>query len=313
MPTIIRLAKTTGELNDVLSTRYRALKEVGRSLAGLSQLTERVIDHFDIQPTTLNIIAYHSGVPVASFRAVEFNPNESLMSLAFDFHETAAQLKGSCYLLDMLALTKDQHARPLVTQQLLKMVLSLLAHRRVQSAFFICPLGLLSQAEKMGFRKLKDPFHSEMLDQQVCPLVIDIATFFSHLIEGIVDQEIIRFQEVFYSTIFDAGEVLVVEGEKGSTAYLIEEGEVEVLIQKNEGLIPISTIKQGHMIGEVAMVTNEVRTASLVAKTPTCCISFDRREFMKLMYQQPHRSMDIFKIFSKRLSESNRRLAEIKG
>src|SRR5665811_682223 len=106
MPTIIRLAKTTGELNDVLEMRYRALVEAGRALGRLSQFTGRVIDHFDIYPTTLNTIGYSNGKPVAGLRAVEYLASENLLNLEFDFRETRANLEGDCYILDMLALTR---------------------------------------------------------------------------------------------------------------------------------------------------------------------------------------------------------------
>lgn len=311
MPTIIRLAKTTGELGDVLEMRFRALGEAGRTLSRSSQFTGRVIDHLDIFPTTLNTIAYRDGQSVAGLRAVEYDPSENLLNLAFDFRESFSSLKGSSYSLDMLALTSELTGSKAVRRQLIKMALSLIAHRGVKNAFFNCPTKLLEECESLGFKRLGDPFESEILGQEICPLAIDIDEFFNRLIQGIVDKEIVRFQEVFYYTIFDPGEVMVVEGERGSTAYLIEEGEVEVIIRKGEDLVPISTIKEGHMIGEVAMVTNEPRTASLIAKTTTSCISFDRTEFMKLMYSQPHRSLDVFKIFSKRLSDSNRRLAEM--
>jgi CRP-like cAMP-binding protein len=72
----------------------------------------------------------------------------------------------------------------------------------------------------------------------------------------------------------------------------------------------IRTLSAGQLIGEVAMLTNDTRTASIVTKTKCPCVSFERAEFMKLLYAEPHRSMDIFKIFGKRLSESNKRLAE---
>lgn len=40
------------------------------------------------------------------------------------------------------------------------------------------------------------------------------------------DKEILRFREVFYFSIFDASEVLVIEGERGNTAYVAEREEV---------------------------------------------------------------------------------------
>lgn len=312
MPTILRLAKTTGELNDVLETRARALKESGRTLGSLSQFTGRVIDHFDTYPTTLNLIGYNSGKPMACLRAVEFDPKEELLNLAFDFRETASQLKGTCYGLDMLAIPGGIPSSAAVQRQIFKMALSLLAHQNIAWTFFCCPRSLLPLATELGFKPVKDPFYSEILGQEIVPVLIEVAPFFLKLIQEIADKEIIRFQEVFYYTIFEPGEVLVAEGERGSTAYLIEEGEVEVLIHKNDLLVPISTIQEGRMIGEVAMVTNEPRTASLIATRTTSCVSFDRADFMRLMYSQPHRSLDIFKIFSKRLSESNRQLAEMK-
>lgn len=312
MPTIIRLAKTTGELNDVLEMRFRALSEAGRNLGRLSQFTGRVIDHYDIYPTTLNTIAYSNGKPVAGLRAVEYLPTEALLNIDFDYRETRSHLDGDCYILDMLALTRHLLSPVALRRQLLKMVLSLLAHKGIRWALFSCPGEILQVAESLGFKRLKDPFFSDAVGHEICPGTIDVQAFFDNLIRDVVDQEIMRFQEVFYYSIFEAGEVMVVEGEKGSTAYLIEEGEVEVIIQSGDELVPISTIKEGRMIGEVAMVTNEPRTASLIARTTTSCVSFDRNEFMKLMYSQPHRSLDVFKIFSKRLSESNRRLAEMK-
>ncbi len=313
MPTIVRLAKTSGELNDVLEMRYHTLTDSGRTLSSWSHFTERILDHLDIYPTTLNVIAYHDGKAVAGLRAARYSPNERLLNLGFDFSESAANVGGVVYAFDMVAFSAALKSATSVRKHVLKMALSLLAHQNINSALFLCPEPLLALCEALGFKRLKDPYVCNAFGgATVCPLIIDVAAFFSSLVQGIVDQEIIRFQEVFYYSIFAPGEVMVVEGERGSTAYLIEEGEVEVLVKKGDAIVPISSIGQGRMIGEVAMVTNEPRTASLVARSTTACISFDRNEFMKLMYAQPHRSMDIFKIFSKRLSESNKRIAEMK-
>jgi cold shock CspA family protein len=56
------------------------------------------------------------------------------------------------------------------------------------------------------------------------------------------------FQEAFYFAIFAAGEVMAVQGEKGATAYLLEKGEVEVLLDTNSQLVPLTTLKEGQKV-----------------------------------------------------------------
>jgi CRP-like cAMP-binding protein len=313
MASIIRLAKSTSELNDVLQTRFHIMLEAGIELGQYSRLTRRIIDHLDVFPRTYNFIAYSSGAPVACLRAVEYQPDEPLLNIAYDFAESRNALKGRVYCLDKLVVASVVEGRGTLQRQLIKMALGLLTRRDVQHAFFLCPEEIMPIAVEVGFKSLQDPFVAQTFDMRVVPMVVDVSEFYGRLTADIADQEIMRFQEVFYYSIFTPGEIMVVQGEKGSTAYLIEEGEVEVVIRNNENLIPVSTIGKGHMIGEVAMVTNEPRTASLIAKQTTSCISFDRTEFLRLMYNQPQRSLDVFKIFSKRLTESNRRLAEARA
>lgn len=312
MATIIRFAKTATELNDVLEVRFVAMQEAGRKAGQLATFTRKIMDHFDIYPTTHNVLAYKDGRAVATVRCVAYSPSEPLLNFSFDFRETASRLTGTCYQIDMLALTREVASQPAVQLQTLRMALGHLAQKGIAHALFLCPDQLLEMALKIGFTSLADAFDSPALGQRATAMTIEVREFYKTLMSGIKDQELLRFQEAFYYSVFAPGEILVVEGERGSTSYLIEEGEVEVLIRSGDGLMSVSTIQPGQMIGEVAMVTNEPRTASLVAKVPTTCLSFDRADFMKLMYDQPHRSLDMFKIFSKRLSESNRKLAELK-
>ena len=90
---------------------------------------------------------------------------------------------------------------------------------------------------------------------------------------------------------------------------MIESGEVTIVTVKNEQLISLGTLKEGCLIGEIAMATGARRTASIIATTITSCLAFDRSEFVKNMYQNPSKSLEILKIFSKRLSTANQKIA----
>ncbi len=314
MPTLIRMAKTSSDLNDVLELRFRTAAQLGRITGPQSKLTGKLIDHLDVYPSTINLIATRDGKAAGSLRAVEYRPNERLSNLSFDFAESFRNIERPCAFFDMLVVTSDVAMQDHLCKNLIKTALGLLARRGLARAFMVVPSSQVPLMEAFGFQPLATQMYCNYLLTDVIAGVIDIEKFYEKFLADISDREIIRFQDVFYVSLFEPGEILAMEQERGSTAYILEEGEVEVLIRNKEGqLIPISVIKPGHLVGEIAMITNENRTASLIARTPVSCISFDRTEFMRLMYQEPHRSLDIFRIFSKRLNELNRRVAEMES
>lgn len=311
MTTILRHAHHTGELDDVLRLRHEVLLESGRVPSNSFKLSGKIIDPFDVYPTTRHFIAYQNSQAVGTVRAVAYSASDAYFNQIFDYRESFNNLKSDCFFLDMLAVKKSMAGHPVFLRELIKLPLQTLAWKSSGNVFFNAPVSLVSTISKFGCNTLSEPIKSPHLEIEVQPCIISLKDIQNQTGTGVVDEEIIRFQEVAYSVIFDPGEIIVVEGEKGTTAYLIEEGEVDVIIQKGDSLVPISTITHGRLIGEVAMITNEPRTASLIAKKVTTCTAFDRSAFMQLMLDEPHRSLDLFKIFSRRLGESNQRIVEL--
>lgn len=82
---------------------------------------------------------------------------------------------------------------------------------------------------------------------------------------------------------FKAGETIINQGDEGDSAYIIEEGRVEILIEKEKGLVQsLGTRGNGSIIGEMAIVDNEPRTASIKALEDSelleiTCQDFERR------------------------------------
>lgn len=65
---------------------------------------------------------------------------------------------------------------------------------------------------------------------------------------------------------FNAGEIVMKQGEPGDCAYLVEEGKVEVIIENSDGTQQrVGTRGVGTMIGEMAVVDNAPRTATVRA------------------------------------------------
>mgnify|MGYP001803632421 CR=1 FL=1 len=84
--------------------------------------------------------------------------------------------------------------------------------------------------------------------------------------------------DTFESVSFKAGTTVMKQGEKGETFYVIESGECEVLLDGHKKAIAVPSA--GNSFGELALMYNTPRAATVVAKSEVvCCWKIDRKEF----------------------------------
>lgn len=83
---------------------------------------------------------------------------------------------------------------------------------------------------------------------------------------------------------FNAGDVIMYQGEPGDAAYLIEEGEVEIYVNRpNSVSLKIGTRGPGAIIGEMAIIDNSLRTATIKAISDCKMIEITRERFQELL------------------------------
>ncbi len=75
------------------------------------------------------------------------------------------------------------------------------------------------------------------------------------------------------------GDVLIREGDRGDSAYVIESGSVEILILRGGNLMQIGTRGPGSIIGEMAMIDDKPRTATIRAIEDCTVIEISRADF----------------------------------
>ncbi|MGB8408501.1 MAG: EAL domain-containing protein, partial [Gallionella sp.] len=81
----------------------------------------------------------------------------------------------------------------------------------------------------------------------------------------------------FDREIFAGGQQIFKYGDMGDCAYLIEEGSVEVLVQKESGEHRIRLIGKGELFGEIALIDYEPRTATIRAVERTVLVPIPRK------------------------------------
>jgi cAMP-dependent protein kinase regulator len=84
---------------------------------------------------------------------------------------------------------------------------------------------------------------------------------------------------------FQAGDVIIEQNKPGDKFYIIEEGEAYASKVFNEGEEPTKVLDytKGDYFGELALIRNEPRAASVVAVTNCRLLALDRMSFRRLL------------------------------
>ena len=117
-------------------------------------------------------------------------------------------------------------------------------------------------------------------------------------------EDILEFLATYGNLIkFQRGDEVIREGEMGDTMYIIIEGEYEVM----RGGKSIALISKGDFFGEVALISDKKRNASVICKSEGCVLELDRMLF-KLVLERDKVLRDVvYEKFQERV------IKELKG
>jgi ATP-binding cassette subfamily B protein len=86
---------------------------------------------------------------------------------------------------------------------------------------------------------------------------------------------------------FGADEVVARQGEAGDRFFLITRGQVDVLLELDGAARRLNTLNEGDFFGEMALLGDGTRAATVKTKLPTDAYSLSRRDLQDLLEQQP--------------------------
>jgi len=104
-----------------------------------------------------------------------------------------------------------------------------------------------------------------------------------------------------------SGEYLFREGESANYAYVVDEGEVEIVKASANGNIILALIPKGAIIGEMALIDGLPRSASAIAKSDTILTEVNSQTFIQYIKGNPNAAVNIMKRLSGLLREANQR------
>jgi len=116
------------------------------------------------------------------------------------------------------------------------------------------------------------------------------------IFQDLEDEELQKVFKLLTSQYFFEGQVIVKEGEPGDSMYVMSEGEVEitkrltmVLDQETlkEKLMVRLRAEDGGSFGEMALLENEVRSATVTALTNCRFLELQREDFLNFLRENP--------------------------
>jgi CRP-like cAMP-binding protein len=121
----------------------------------------------------------------------------------------------------------------------------------------------------------------------------DIASALAHvpLFEGISDESMERLVAVTGEQDFEAGQYIVLQGQVGTGLYVIVEGTARVLRGSEE----LATFGPNDFFGELSVIDQEPRSASVQAIEPLRCLAVASWDLLDLIESDPKFALNMIK------------------
>jgi CRP-like cAMP-binding protein len=110
---------------------------------------------------------------------------------------------------------------------------------------------------------------------------------------------------------FYAGETVLHQGDPGDSLYIIDDGGVEVVVSRDGHRERVAELGPRDFLGEMALLTGEARTATVVALRPTRFFVIDREAFRDTLLGNPDIAERISETLARRRAELEATHAEL--
>ena len=105
-------------------------------------------------------------------------------------------------------------------------------------------------------------------------------------------------------------QVLFKRGDVGDAAYVIIKGDAEVIVPSGNDEIPIAVLHDGDFVGEIAILCDTPRTATVRAKSELKALRIRKEPFFELLHQFPEMAVEMTRLLAERLTRTTAELVE---
>ena len=108
---------------------------------------------------------------------------------------------------------------------------------------------------------------------------------------------------------FEPGKQLFRQGDPADAAYLIVDGRANVIVETPGGPVIVAMLGANEIVGEIAILTNVPRTATVCAKDRLITLRIAKEPFMRMVREFPNMAISIMQELAHRLESTNNQLS----
>jgi len=107
---------------------------------------------------------------------------------------------------------------------------------------------------------------------------------------------------------FDDGKTICHQGDPGDAAYLIIDGQVDIVLEGPAGPVTVATLGANEIVGEMAILTGAPRAATMRAKGRLVALRIAKDPFMRMVREFPNMAVSIMQELAHRVESTNNQL-----
>jgi hypothetical protein len=292
----VRIARTTEELDAVFRLRHQVFVEEEHYMPPRSD--RRIADRFDAYPTTANIVAIVEGRIVGAIRFLERSVAGVSTDEFFDFTPfvPAGICDGSS---GMLVLARRYRSVPRLVVSMVGMGYYWAASRGIELL-----LGAINPERReaflrSGYREVAPEFHHEERGLDVQPVILELDAMSDRFLAFVKRQGIEHWLSSFERQFHSPGETVVRRGDVGDAAFVVVHGRAAVTAA--DGTI-IDELGRGDVFGELALLTDRPRSATVVALTELDLMILERHTLHEQLRQRPDAAEKMLELVAERMA-----------
>ena len=131
----------------------------------------------------------------------------------------------------------------------------------------------------------------------LAPMLVGLSIL---ILGGVLFHRFRQRHRLFDVQQYEPGAVVCRQGEIGDCVYFIRSGEVEVVRETDEGETPLAKLSAGQHFGEMALLSDDPRNATVRAVAPTELAALGKANFLTMMSALPSTEHDILKTVQER-------------
>ena len=144
------------------------------------------------------------------------------------------------------------------------------------------------------------------MDSQLTPAQADIKEFLRPLLFGLAEEDLDILSRAAVESTLPAGTVICQEGDPGDAVYFIVDGKVEIVQQVNSEMERrLHEAGPGEYFGEMAILQEGARNATVRTGEPTTVLEIDQGPFLTVLGRSPSLGVRILVRLTDRLRDSD--------